>query len=248
MQVKGVVLKAIPYRETSKIIHLLTRELGKISVMIRGAYRSNNRMGLITEVFSMGTFYVSEGQGDFYYLNEVDLYSTNYGMRMDYRRLLVASYMMEVIEKTSHSALIDEKVFDMVVVALADLAEREGNFEAFLVAFMLKWATLTGYRPELFYCAICGDDEGHVAGFSIEAGGLVCRNCRQRTPLHRVDKAMVDAMKFLLYRPFRQVDDVDWDEFMLKAMYQMLESYILYHTDQRRLTTSRMLKDLWTKE
>lgn len=248
MQVKGVVLKAIPYRETSKIIHLLTRELGKISVMIRGAYRSNNRMGLVTELFSMGTFYLNEGYGDFYYLKEVDLYSTNYGMRMDYRRLLVASYMMEVIEKTSRSALIDEKIFDMVVVALVDLEVREENFVTFLVAFMLKWSALTGYRPELFRCAICGEDEGHVAGFSVPAGGLVCRDCCQKTPLIRVDKAMVDAMKFLLYRPFRSIDEVVWDELMLKAVYQLLESYILYHIDQRRLITSRMLKELWTKE
>ena len=46
---QAVVLDSIPYQDSSLIIRLFTEELGKISIIVKGAKRRKNNISLITE-------------------------------------------------------------------------------------------------------------------------------------------------------------------------------------------------------
>ncbi|NLY08656.1 MAG: DNA repair protein RecO [Tissierellia bacterium] len=243
IKVTGIVIREFPFRETSKIIHLLTRELGRISVMVQGAYRNGSRLGSITQLFSMGHFYLSEGR-NMYYLREVDLNSTNYGIRCNLNRLLIASYLTEIIEKTAYNYGDDHKIFDMFIVALKDLACRKKNFLSLLVAFELKWTALTGYRVQLLMCSECGVQVGSNMIFSIFSGGLVCNRCRGTKRGYPISQDEIDAMVLMLYTPFKSIDEMKFSRKILFKLHDLMESYILYHIEQSSFSSSRLLREL----
>src|SRR5450756_92336 len=50
----ALVLHAFDYRETSRIVRLVTRELGVVSVIARGARRPKNKFGAALDLFDSG--------------------------------------------------------------------------------------------------------------------------------------------------------------------------------------------------
>ncbi|HWJ80525.1 MAG TPA: DNA repair protein RecO, partial [Niallia sp.] len=60
---EGIVIKAINYGETNKVVTLYTREWGKVGVMARGAKKPNSRLSAVTQPFIYGYFLVQRSNG-----------------------------------------------------------------------------------------------------------------------------------------------------------------------------------------
>ena len=66
---KGLVLRAADYQESSKILTVLTDARGKITVSAKGALRRSSRIAAASQPFAYAEMTLSESR-DRYYLNE----------------------------------------------------------------------------------------------------------------------------------------------------------------------------------
>src|SRR5690625_4419173 len=98
---ESVILRAHPYSETSKILRLLTREHGHLSVIARGARRPKSKYGAILDPFTIGraTFYLREGR-DLHTLTDFDLIRTGRGLGLDLTRFGIAALLAEIVLRT----------------------------------------------------------------------------------------------------------------------------------------------------
>ena len=58
IKTEGIILSEIRYKETSKILKVYTKKLGKISILAQGAYRPKSQLIATTQPFSQVEFHL----------------------------------------------------------------------------------------------------------------------------------------------------------------------------------------------
>src|SRR5258708_11336613 len=185
---EAVVLHAFDYLESSRIIRLLTRDLGLRSVLARGARRSAKRFGAALDLFVQGTAELDVKPGrDLDTLAAFDLARTRADIGLDLDRFSGASALAELILRFAQNDT-DTDLFDMTVDSLDRIAGATGTAarDAAIAGAWRILATL-GFQPSLDECSDCqraiGDDESVL--FSQSAGGVVCDQCARNARVGR---------------------------------------------------------------
>lgn len=176
----AVVLHAIPYLESSRILRLATRAQGVVSVLGKGARRSQRRFGSAVDLFAEGEaqFYTKPGR-DLQTLGAFEVTRARVGIGADLDRFTAASAIAELVlrfgrdetEPTWYDALVD--ALDAVAIAAPGHAREAGVAGAWGIIGAL------GFAPALDHCAHCGavlPDDAEVR-FSQPAGGALCDPC-----------------------------------------------------------------------
>ena len=194
--VKGIVLRAAPFKERSAVLTLLTAEHGKMSVVAQGV-RKVKKSGLFAQPFSYSEFVLSKSKG-LPICRSADLKEAFYGLREDMDRLALGQYLLET------SLLVGEEVNDgkdflkLLLNSLYLLSEKESGIppEVVKVVYELKFAYLCGYGVEPQSCIDCGKEAEY---WSFD-DGFVCRDCASKTfsVIHSVSPAVRKAIKHIL--------------------------------------------------
>lgn len=244
LKTEGIVLSELRFKDTSKIINIYTKSLGKIPVMANGAYKANSKLMASTQVLSHNDYVLQKGKS-FYYLNQGNIIEAFYSIREDIEKFIYASYILELIEKSSPEEEKNEMLFLLLEKSLKILSKLDKDFSKFTIAFQLKFVSFIGYRPYLKNCVICNRSHEDYLKWSNEEGGLICKNCfhidRNSMP---IDKATYKAMVELLYIPLEELEEIDVTKEVLESLQKIIEKYILYNIDRKEFNSLKMLKML----
>jgi DNA repair protein RecO (recombination protein O) len=180
---QALVLRTVDYGEADRIVTLLTRELGKISALARGARRSQKRFGAGLALFGVGEATLVDKPGA--ELLTLEGFAAARGfprIGLDVAKVALGGYVSELVRELVPVRQPDEAVFALAVDMLALLDEDDPRAEMMRV-FELKLLEAVGLRPTLDHCLVCGEeaameDDGPSVGFDPTRGGLVCASCR----------------------------------------------------------------------
>jgi DNA repair protein RecO (recombination protein O) len=181
----AIVLHALDYLETSRILRLLTREHGVQSVLARGARRAGGRFGAALDLFAEGTAQLDLRPGrDLQTLTGFDVTRVRPGLAADLARFTAAAALSECVQRlvTDEHApaawVIVRRGFD----ALAEVP----SSAVVAIAVGTLWALVAelGVAPELDACAACHApvSAAETVPFSHVAGGVLCPRCAARAP------------------------------------------------------------------
>lgn len=175
IKTKGIVIREMRYLESSKILTVLTKYYGKISVMARGVLRPKSLNTNSASLFSLSEFELFKGR-NIYYLNSSNVIDIFYGIRSDSKKFLYASYFAELVNETILPDDEANKIYEMLIKALEYLNNREDSL-LLVLAFQLKLISILGFRPELTSCLECGTKTSIDWRFSFGNGGIMCSDC-----------------------------------------------------------------------
>lgn len=178
---RGIVLRYANYRETSRILTLFSRDLGRITVSAKGCLRPKSRERAATELFTLGEYTLSERTGR-YYLNSASIENAFYNLRLDLDRLAVASYFADLIRCVLNDEDPQAELFDLLALSMSALCDAKLDSDIVRAVFEIKALDVLGLRPELSQCAACGAELGEKMWISAEAGGAVCEACHGSQP------------------------------------------------------------------
>ena len=68
--IRGIVLREFKYKESSKIIEVFTKDMGKISINCQGVLKKNSKNLALTNRFILASFDLYRSGKDFYGLRE----------------------------------------------------------------------------------------------------------------------------------------------------------------------------------
>lgn len=239
---EGIVLKEFRFKETSKILTLYTLKHGKIQAMARGAYRPKSQLIANTQTFSYNEYQLYKGK-NFYYINQGDIIDSFYSIRENIDRLMYGSYLLELMDLSTMEEERNEKLFFLLLKGLSVLSKLDRGFVRFILAYELKFISFLGYKPLLDRCVNCGSKDLSIIKFSIEKGGIVCKNCfRQDNFCENMDLNMYKAMKSLLYTPLDEIMYLKIPECTMFKLHAIMEKYILNKIDRKRFNSLIMLK------
>ena len=175
----AIVLGAVRYGDTSRIVRLATREHGVLSAIAKGALRPKSRFGAALQLLSEGHAHlIPSRNSELYILAAFDLTELHTGLANDLSRFAAASALAETatrfIPPTPLPQLYDGLRADIALLEQvpADAIE--------VVTLRALWHLIgeLGLAPSLTACARDGAviPPGESA-FSVSDGGLLCRRC-----------------------------------------------------------------------
>jgi DNA repair protein RecO (recombination protein O) len=176
----AIVLSAVRYSETSKIVRLATRDHGVQSAIAKGALRPRSRFGAALQLLSEGQAqYLAKEHRELHVLTAFDLQQLHVGLAADLARYATASALAEVMLRFAPADPHPES-YDLFREALQMLEAAPSNDVAAL-GFRALWhlVSVLGFAPSLDACVRDGTllpVEGALP-FSTREGGALCPAC-----------------------------------------------------------------------
>ena len=180
---EAVVLRSMRYGEADRILHLYTRNRGRVSAIAKGVRRARSRFGGRLEPFFRIQAELHEGRGELLTVTGAQTVDAHSRLRGDARSLDAAARACDAVGRLFETGEPHPGVFNLLCRQLALLdaqaaAAGAGGAasRAGALGFRLKLLLAAGLAPQLGACASCGERE-HLVGFSGAAGGVVCAAC-----------------------------------------------------------------------
>jgi DNA repair protein RecO (recombination protein O) len=225
----GIVLSALRYGETSKIVRLATRELGVQSAIAKGALRPKSRFGAALQLLSEGTAHLlTREHRELHILTAFDLTRVHVGLAADVGRYAAASALAEVLLRFA-PADPHPASYDLLRDALG-LLEVTPPAALDAITFRILWrlVSVLGFAPSLDACARDGQPlppDGPLA-FNTREGGALCARCATR---HGATSLPADARADLAALLDSAADLPALDERHATSHRRLLSRYIRFH-------------------
>ncbi len=188
----AVVLSAVRYSESSKIVKLATRTRGLVSAIAKGALRPRSRFGAALQLLSEGTAQLAvRDHRDLQTLTAFDATAVHTGLAQAVGRYAAASALAEVMLRFAPLEPHPE-LYDLFSASLGALSEASPE-EVEPLGLRLLWLLVSalGFAPSVDACARDGrpiDPDSDLA-FSAGEGGALCPDCAAGAPVARLPLA-----------------------------------------------------------
>ncbi|GAB3050894.1 DNA repair protein RecO [Virgibacillus ainsalahensis] len=175
-KIDGIIIKTTDYSETHKIVTIVSKKLGKIACIARGAKKPKSRMAAVTQPFIYGEFFIYLNSGGLSTIQQGEMIYSFRKIREDIMKTAYTAYITELTDKLVDSQSPDLYLFDQLYQTMRWIEENE-DIEVPLMMYELKLFNKGGFAPTVDKCTNCGNQETPFA-FSIREGGLLCNRCR----------------------------------------------------------------------
>jgi len=181
LQTEALVLRAVDFGESDRIVHLLTPRTGRLTVIAKGARRSVRRFPGTLDFFNRLRVQVDRRKrGTMARLEHARLVGNYEPLRTDPARFALGCYLLELLDRLAPEDGAPRDMAELFVFALRALEMVESVRPDWRLRTLLELRALDalGLRPELRRCVRCGEavDE-RLAGFHVADGGPVCGRC-----------------------------------------------------------------------
>lgn len=202
IRVEGIVIRAVDYGEGNRILSVLTKQAGKLSMMARGAKKVKSRFSAISQPFTYGEFVVFRSSPQALgTINAGEMIRSHQRLREELILSAYAAYLAEMTHRLVEDGERVEGLFDQLLAAFQAL--EDGKDAAIITnIYEMNMLAVAGFMPQLDACVLCGGNSSELIAWSASQGGVVCRSCRVRDP--QAMEAGPTVLKLL--RLFQQVD------------------------------------------
>lgn len=146
----AILLRKTKLTETSLILSWLTRDAGRLKTVAKGARSQKSRFSGVLDLFyECEIQFARSRKSELHILREAVLREPYANLRLDYHRVALAGYFVELIELVSELEHPSPELFDLLHRALNYLNTQSPNRRG-LEHFEKELARLLGiYRPDV---------------------------------------------------------------------------------------------------
>jgi DNA repair protein RecO len=248
-------LRRYAYSESSLVVHVCTRQHGRVDLIAKGAYRPTSRYFAVLDYFD-----TLEIEWD--YNPQRELSNLRAGSILRRRRGLCSSLpcfraafaLIELVDVASRPAQPEERLWDLLERGLEDLEthglESKSRPDVVRIVFELQLLEHLGLGISLERCAACGGPAPALgraeprAAFSASAGGRLCAACAEAS---RASGLRVGTMPVQVLEDARRLlgtgaaADVDRDPVRIDKVRDLVERFLDHHLESRPRTQRAFL-------
>ena len=169
MRTKALVLRETAYKESDKILTLLTREAGKLTASARGCRKKGSAIAAGSQLLVWSDMVLYEYQGR-WSVQEAAVEREFRGMRTDIVKFALGCYCGEVAELLAVEGLPNQELLSLLLNTLHALDKLDRPLPLVKSAFELRCLCLAGYGPLLDGCAVCGKHPPEEPRFHLREG------------------------------------------------------------------------------
>lgn len=212
MKVKGIVIKSLDYKESSKIVYLFTKH-GVISIKALGAKKL--RKGLIGFTTTLNLVEAEITSGSLPTLIDYTLLDAYEDLKQDLKITLWVNYLLELTYKLP-ADVSHERCFDFLLRILEHMREKKDVF-LLVIMYQLKLTILFGVAP-LF------KPKSPNTHFSLKEGRYVHSG-------ESINDNDAKELEKMYYFDDKTGDFADFDKTDLHQIFNLVSQYYLYHVN-----------------
>lgn len=142
---EGIVLSRKNYGEADRILIVISKDFGKVSLLAKGIRRIKSKKRGHLEIFSKIKFSAVNGHG-MDIMTEAETINDFSGVRINLNKISLAYYFCEVVNKIIHEDQQQVLVYRLLSLALVEL-EQTTRLKQLRMKFIYDLLTKMGYWP-----------------------------------------------------------------------------------------------------
>ncbi len=174
--VRGLVISTVDYKDNDKLLKILVKDEGVITLYGRGMNKINSKNNANAMPFMISDFVIEEHDvKKILQLRScvgVEMYRA---IREDIVKNIIASLMCEYACGIESENTYD--IYDFMVTSLETLRGKENPLLVYSI-FLAKVSDVLGVKPFVDGCIRCNSSKS-IAYFSLKDGGFVCESCNR---------------------------------------------------------------------
>lgn len=236
IEVEGIVIRRIPYKENSCMMNVLTKD-GLVSFMARGILNTKSKNASSCILFSTSIFSLIS-KNDKYFLQTGKLVSSNYEIMSSLKKISCLELCAEATLKFQED--LELKNLYPYLVKLIDLLKIDYDVDTLTAIYLAQIIKNSGYSLEYNSCVLCGNKE-NIVNIDYEEGGFICSDCL-KTSLKKFND--LDSEFLQSFRYVFMVDSNNLDHYILNKdiSKKLISDFVNY------LCTSYDIKELKAME
>ncbi len=218
-KVRGIIASEKPYNESSKLLYVITKEYGYISLIAKGAKSLKSKLRSVTTKLSYCDFQINYKEGKLSTLIDADIVDPFNNIKSDLVKISYASYLVELSTQVMKENY-NENIFDLLILSLEKI-ESGLDSKSITNILELKYLSYLGISPELNECAIC--QSKNILTLSSEKGGFICN--KHHTNEKIVDPKTLKMIRMLYYVDLDKLSKIDISDKIGREIDEFITEY-----------------------
>lgn len=225
MNIKGVVMRVTPYKESGAMINVLTKDK-LLSFHARNIYKVDNKNILLTTPLMYGEFTFSDNKKDLLTFKEMSPILDTRTYMNNYTKLAAIDFINEVTIRLFPEEEMP-KIYPYLIKTL-ELIKDEKRVASLLLTYLATSLKLTGLGLNVDSCVIT-NSKTNIVGVSYLDGGLVSKTAYRssRHKLYSPEKIKILRMIFKA-----KPENLEKISFTKKDFFDVLDDMLIYTYDQ----------------
>lgn len=217
-EIEGIIIKEIPYGETSKIIHVYTKD-GIIGIMCKGAKTLKSPFRATTLKFTYGRFNIYYKENKLSTLTSVDIINPLSVIKNDIILLSYLNYLVELTEQVIKQTT--ENTYQDFITTILKIND---GLDPIIMCNILeiKYLDYLGVGLNLDACIGCGSTT-NIITIDGNRGGFICQKCYQDEII--VEPKTIELLRMYYYVGIKSISKLKISEKVRDEINRFLDTY-----------------------
>lgn len=235
-KILGIVLKAIDFRESDKLVTIFTSE-GKKTCILKGCKKPNAKLRFASEPFCLGEFILVNKADRITAINctLVDLF---YDIRTDMKKMYTAFTILEFLNLAITETDDKTEMFALSLECIKNICYKKNVEQTTLIYFLVKALEMEGYGLNLETCTKCDKALNGTLNLSFDDGGFCHSKCSDG--VNGIETSLVNKLKAISNSKKERQESFSITDEEIKKIIKILSKYFTYHYD-KKLNSIEML-------
>lgn len=238
LSIDALVIKEMSIGESDKLLTLLTKEHGVLKAFSSGAKKITSKKFSASSLLSYSNFSLVK-VNDTYKIFEASSICSFFSAGQDISVLSLAQYFCELAIHFVPSEVESNEYLRLMLNSLDQLVNKKRNLYLIKALTEFRFASLSGYMPNLIACDKCAIYEDDILYFDVQTGKLLCKNCRNSTNYEKpINRTLLDAMRHIVFSEFNKLYSFEIPVEQAKILSNITEEFLLLCSERKFSTLS----------
>lgn len=221
--VKGIIVKETKYKESDKMLTIVTDSLGKINVIAKGASKMNSKLSSIS--------LLTLSEMDLKSLNDNMYVITAHSRLIDFfeisKDLEAHSYVTYILNLANDMFLEEEPfpdLFKLLINTIYLYSRNNKNKELIKCIFELRALIISGYAIDVDECSVCGDKE--ITYINLYEGECYCSSCGNTDIAKKISPPIADVIRHITYSEDKKLFSFTISDTLIRELSFLTTNYI----------------------
>ncbi len=219
ISIEGIVISSTPFKESSKIINIFTKDKGIIGCIAKGAKGMKSKLRIPSEKFAYGVFHIYYKEKGLCTLIDADIKNYFINIKSDIMKVSYLTYICELASNV-YKESNDNEVYNLMENAILKI-EDEMNPKIITNILEVQFLEYLGISLNLDNCVSCGSTK--IATISLPRGGYICSKCRHNEPL--VSEKVLKLLRLYYYVDISKISNLDIDMDVANMIDKLIDEY-----------------------
>lgn len=226
IKTEGIVLRETDINEADKLLDILSRDRGLLTIKARGVRRGSSPLKSACQLLTLSEFTLQEYKGRLT-VQEAQSIEQFRNLRSDIEKLALGSYFAQAISVVAQEDAPNPELLSLLCNSLFALSTLGKPCLLVKAAFELRLACLAGFSPDLSACCRCGSTAPDR--FDISNGMVSCAACSTEGAGIRMPMppGILLAMRYIVWCEAKKLFSFHLEESSLRELNSVTEAYLM---------------------